>query len=238
MKNRDYSPLYKILEVEPGSSLEEITRSYRGLIDRYHPDKVGHSQENLERFHQILEAYTALRVRIRARGEIKRDEFIPEKSNGKDSGENGRASGTALINRLSSVFGKVFSRESDKDFIFEKYVENLGTLYGLDLFAVCSIKGGIGKSMISNSLAMTLALTLNYISQVLKKRIQKVELIDLDFGKPDQRFLTGVEPKYFIENIFGNAEEKIDWDMLKTPTPISNLKIISSSLQKHPGFVL
>jgi len=232
LKNNDYSSLYKILEVEPGSSLEQITQSYRGLIEKYHPDKVGHSPENLERFHKILEAYTALRVRIRARGEIKREEVIPDKSNGKEAGENGKTSGLAIINRLSTVFGKVFQRESDKDFIFEKYVEEIGSIYGLDLFAICSIKGGVGKSMISNSLAITLALTLNYIAQVLKKRVQRVELIDLDFGKPDQRFISGVEPKYFIEDLFGDSGDSIDWDMVKTPTPIGNLKIVSSSPSK------
>ena len=30
---------YKILEVEPGASLDEITQSYRRLIQRYHPDR-------------------------------------------------------------------------------------------------------------------------------------------------------------------------------------------------------
>ena len=66
----------------------------------------------------------------------------------------------------------------------------------------------------------------------LKKETQKVELIDLDFGKPDQRFMSGVAPIYFIEDIFAEKNKKVNWDMLKTVTPIDNLKIISSSPSK------
>ncbi len=231
MKNKDYSHLYKILEVKPGTSLEEITKSYQRLIEKYHPDKAGHSRENFERFHEILEAYTELRVRIRTRGEIKiREE--EDVSSKKESLLSGWRKGSNIVNRLSSIFGKVFQRESERDFIFQRYVDEIGKTFGLDLFAVCSIKGGIGKSLVSNSLAVTLALTMRYISMIMKKETQKVELIDLDFGKPDQRFLSGVEPEYFIEDLFSRKDKKIDWDMLKTGTPINNLKVISSSPSK------
>jgi len=232
LKNKDYSHLYDILEVEQGSNLDEITTSYRSLIEKYHPGKVGHSPENLERFHQILEAYTVLRVKIRANGEINKEEIKEKTPDAQKTLKKESKKGINLVNRLSNVFGKVFQRESEKDFIFQKYVDEIGQIYGLDLFAICSIKGGIGKSMISNSLAVTLALTLNYIAKALKKKTQIVELVDLDFGKPDQRFMSGVEPEYFIEDIFSDRGKDIDWDMLKTSTALDNLKLISSSPSK------
>src|SRR5690606_28115673 len=49
---------YKVLEVNPTSGLDEIKRSYKRLILRFHPDKNG-GEEN-EQFMQVQEAFTWL----------------------------------------------------------------------------------------------------------------------------------------------------------------------------------
>lgn len=48
---------YKILELNPGASQEEIKKSYRKLAKKYHPDHEGGSEE---KFKEISEAYSVL----------------------------------------------------------------------------------------------------------------------------------------------------------------------------------
>ena len=48
---------YKILEVQPNSSLEDIKKSYRRLSLKHHPDRNGGSVDAVKKFQQISEAY-------------------------------------------------------------------------------------------------------------------------------------------------------------------------------------
>ena len=48
---------YKILELKPVATSDEIKKAYRRLAHKYHPDKTG---GNVEKFKQISEAYKYL----------------------------------------------------------------------------------------------------------------------------------------------------------------------------------
>ena len=48
---------YKILEVEPNSSLEDIKKSYRRLSLKHHPDRNGGSAESVQMFQKLNEAF-------------------------------------------------------------------------------------------------------------------------------------------------------------------------------------
>lgn len=50
---------YEILEVTLNATFEEITKSYRKLALKYHPDAVGNNS-TLEQFKKIVEAYETL----------------------------------------------------------------------------------------------------------------------------------------------------------------------------------
>jgi len=54
---KDY---YKILEVPPAASVQEIKKSFRQLAQRYHPDKNAGSQAAGAHFREIQEAYKVL----------------------------------------------------------------------------------------------------------------------------------------------------------------------------------
>src|SRR4028119_1914493 len=60
----DINRCYEILEIEPGSSLEEIKRAYRDLAFVWHPDRFAHNdrlqQKAHQRFTEINEAYQQL----------------------------------------------------------------------------------------------------------------------------------------------------------------------------------
>ncbi|BBO75817.1 hypothetical protein DSCW_32340 [Desulfosarcina widdelii] len=56
---------YKVLEIEPGASKEEIKAAYRRLAAQYHPDKVQHLGREIRelaetRFKEIQQAYDFL----------------------------------------------------------------------------------------------------------------------------------------------------------------------------------
>lgn len=53
--------LYELLQLESNASTEQVTRAYRGMVRRYHPDKVGHDTASLRIFHDLQEAYEVLR---------------------------------------------------------------------------------------------------------------------------------------------------------------------------------
>ncbi len=57
MSRRDY---YKILHVFPGSSAEEIKKSYRRLVLKYHPDRHDNNDHLTEHFREIQAAYETL----------------------------------------------------------------------------------------------------------------------------------------------------------------------------------
>jgi DnaJ like chaperone protein len=57
---------YKILELEPSSSNEEIKKAYRKMAMKYHPDKVSHLGEDIrksanEKFTMVNEAYDKIK---------------------------------------------------------------------------------------------------------------------------------------------------------------------------------
>jgi DnaJ like chaperone protein len=57
---------YKILEVEPTASDEEVKKAYRRMAMKYHPDKVSHLGEDFkkvahEKFRKVKEAYDQIR---------------------------------------------------------------------------------------------------------------------------------------------------------------------------------
>ncbi|MFW6338458.1 MAG: J domain-containing protein [Alkalispirochaetaceae bacterium] len=67
-ENRD--PLaaeYRVLEVEPGASIEEVRESYKRLLRRYHPDRfVGRPEKQraaTEVTRAVIAAYRAIRSR-------------------------------------------------------------------------------------------------------------------------------------------------------------------------------
>lgn len=52
--------LFKILELEKTATDEDITKSYKKLAKKYHPDKNGGSEESTIKFKEIAEAYEIL----------------------------------------------------------------------------------------------------------------------------------------------------------------------------------
>lgn len=64
-QSRPQNP-YEVLEIQPGCSKEEIRKAYTTLAAQYHPDKVSHLGEELqkvaeERFKAIEAAYRQLK---------------------------------------------------------------------------------------------------------------------------------------------------------------------------------
>src|SRR4029079_2051047 len=55
---RDY---YEVLEVERGVDIDVITKSYRKLAMRYHPDRTAGDTDSEEKFKEAAEAYDVLR---------------------------------------------------------------------------------------------------------------------------------------------------------------------------------
>ena len=61
---------YKVLEIEPSASDEEVKKAYRKQAMKHHPDKVNHLGEEIrkaaeERFSKLNEAYERIK---KARG--------------------------------------------------------------------------------------------------------------------------------------------------------------------------
>ncbi len=65
-KKQDTNWAYKVLEIEPGASIEEIKKAYRKMAMKYHPDKLNDLGEELkkagtEKFRSVKEAYDLLK---------------------------------------------------------------------------------------------------------------------------------------------------------------------------------
>ncbi len=54
---KDY---YKILGIDKNATTEDIKRAYRRLVHKYHPDIAGNTQESINKFKEITEAYETL----------------------------------------------------------------------------------------------------------------------------------------------------------------------------------
>ena len=117
---------------------------------------------------------------------------------------------------------------NEREAIFSDFLSGLGSSRGIDLIAFASTKGGTGKTLLVNNLAVIISLITRYIGNHRERKPQNVELIDLDFGKPDQRLLLGIEPEYYIEDIFYHQSGHYKWDLLRQDTPADNLIFISS----------
>ncbi|MFC1562456.1 CHC2 zinc finger domain-containing protein [candidate division KSB1 bacterium] len=117
----------------------------------------------------------------------------------------------------------------DKEDIYSEVVRGINNNKGIDLLAFISLKGGTGKSLIVNNLAFSFALLSKFISDFQKKDMQMIELIDLDFGKPDQRLIIGIEPKYYIEDIMYDKDKQLEWNMIKEKTYLDGINFVSSS---------
>lgn len=76
---KDY---YKILEVSPTATDEEIKKSFRKLAKKYHPDTNGNDPKAVERFQDINEAYSVLS------DEAKKKAYDDERA-GKSSAQQG-----------------------------------------------------------------------------------------------------------------------------------------------------
>jgi DnaJ like chaperone protein len=64
---KDTNSAYKILEIEPNASVDEIKKAYRKMAVKYHPDKVSHLGEDFqksakEKFQKVSEAYETLKA--------------------------------------------------------------------------------------------------------------------------------------------------------------------------------
>ncbi|MGM0613898.1 MAG: TerB family tellurite resistance protein [Bacteroidota bacterium] len=63
---KDKESAYKILEVSPNASMEEIKKAYRKMAVKYHPDKVSHLGEDVkksakDKFQKISAAYEEIK---------------------------------------------------------------------------------------------------------------------------------------------------------------------------------
>ena len=52
---------YQTLGITPGVSDEEVRKAYRRLVQKYHPDHNGGSEESERRFEEVQEAYAKIR---------------------------------------------------------------------------------------------------------------------------------------------------------------------------------
>ncbi len=122
----------------------------------------------------------------------------------------------------SSIFNK-------REKLYSSFLQGIDKAKGIGLVSFISLKGGTGKSMIVNNLAASYSMLLRHVRLLSRSNLQKVELIDLDFGKPDQRIITGVEPQYYLEDIFYNKKMHLKWSDLRAKTRLENLILISCS---------
>lgn len=63
---QDSESAYKVLGIEPNASDEEVKKAYRKMAVKYHPDKVGHEEESVqkaakEKFQKVQDAYELIK---------------------------------------------------------------------------------------------------------------------------------------------------------------------------------
>jgi len=68
----DLRECYRVLEVEPGASLDDVKRSYRELVKVWHPDRFGHDPKLREKAVEKLKQINLAWERISAAGETYR----------------------------------------------------------------------------------------------------------------------------------------------------------------------
>ena len=66
LKQQDNDWMYKVLQIEPSASNDEVKKAYRRMAMKYHPDKVAASGEEAkksatEKFRKINEAYEEIK---------------------------------------------------------------------------------------------------------------------------------------------------------------------------------
>jgi DnaJ like chaperone protein len=57
---------YKVLEIEPSATNDEIKKAYRSMALKHHPDKVGHLGDDIrtaaeEKFKKVNQAYEKIK---------------------------------------------------------------------------------------------------------------------------------------------------------------------------------
>ena len=67
---KEENSAYKILEIDPNSSIEEIKKAYRVMVKKYHPDKLQTKDPYLlkgaeEKFIKVQEAYEILKNKLK-----------------------------------------------------------------------------------------------------------------------------------------------------------------------------
>jgi len=63
---KDEGSVYKILEISPNASIDEVKNAYKNMANKYHPDKVSHLGEDMvkvaeEKFKAVNNAYSSIR---------------------------------------------------------------------------------------------------------------------------------------------------------------------------------
>ena len=63
---KDDKAVYRVLEISPDASNQEIKRAYRRMANKYHPDKVSHLGQEMqtlaeEKFKAVNNAYQQLK---------------------------------------------------------------------------------------------------------------------------------------------------------------------------------
>ena len=90
----DKKKYYEILEIDKNATKEDIKKSYRKLSLIYHPDKNGNSQESINKFQDINEAYEVL--------------SNPEKRMMYDNGSDGTMFPHDIPVDLNDIFSSLF----------------------------------------------------------------------------------------------------------------------------------
>jgi len=206
---------YKELGLPSESTFSEVRKAYHSLSMRYIPD-INKSDINAqEKFKKIREAYFTIRDSIFQ----KKTDKVNRKSKDKN-----------ILQRYLFPEEDIITIPDDGinlDIMLEKYYEDIGRKSGFEFLPFISLKGGTGKSTVINNLAVVFSLVTRYIEKYMNKHSQKIELYDLDFGKPDQRFLLGVNPKFFLDDIMSKNSTINDLNKITVSTPLSNLFLLS-----------
>ncbi len=159
---RDY---YKILGVPDGASEKEITRAYRQLAKRYHPDANPGAED---RFKEVTAAYDVLGdpPKRKEYDEVRRMGPVGNPFAGARSGPGGGGgfSGTFGPDDLGDLLGNLFNRgrpgasrtrmgpqrgddlEAELHLSFQDAVEGVTTTVNISSDAACSTCGGTGAA--------------------------------------------------------------------------------------------